>query len=125
MTRASELADCGHRPNCVSSNATNPRRLVGPWRLRGEPDAVWTAVSELVRKTPRTRVVETSDHYLHAEARSRILGFVDDLELALDAENGVLAVRSASRIGYSDCGVNRRRVERLRRMLVEHGVIEA
>jgi len=77
-----------------------------------------------VEETARTRIVDSSDDYLRAEARSRLLRFVDDLELALDAEAGLLAVRSASRLGYSDRGVNRRRVETLRRQLIELDLIE-
>ena len=72
---------------------------------------------------PRTRVVERLDDHLHAECRSRLLGFVDDLELELRPEEGLIAVRSASRLGYSDLGVNRRRVETLRAELRRRGVV--
>ena len=72
---------------------------------------------------PRATVIHEADHYLHAECASAIFGFVDDLELHLRADEGVVAVRSASRIGYSDMGVNRRRVEGLRRDLKERGVL--
>jgi uncharacterized protein (DUF1499 family) len=66
-------------------------------------------------------VNETSG-YLHAECRSALLGFVDDLELHLRPSEGVIAVRSASRLGYSDFGVNRRRVEVLRASLISRGM---
>ena len=124
MSGANELRDCGRRPNCVSSNATDPRRRVGPWRLRTSPETAWAVVREVVAATPRTRIVAQEDGYLHAEARSRLLRFVDDLEVALDTERGLITVRSASRLGYSDRGVNRRRVERLRQQLEERQVIE-
>ena len=122
MTTPARLADCGSRPNCVSSTATNPKRRVGPWQLAVAPDVAWSGAREIVAATPRTTVVEATDSYLHAEARSRIFGFVDDLELLLDGNE--LAVRSASRIGYSDRGVNRRRVEALRLELVGRGLIQ-
>jgi uncharacterized protein (DUF1499 family) len=70
----------------------------------------------------RVRVVTATDSYVHAEERSRLLRFVDDLELLL-AEDGELLVRSASRVGNSDLGVNRRRVERLRRLLRDAGLL--
>lgn len=124
MPKVTQLEDCGWRPNCVSSNASNPRRRIGPWRLAAAPDDVWQAVRNLVSATPRTRIVAEKDWYLHAEVRSRRLGFVDDLELALDPGEALLAVRSASRLGYSDRGVNRRRVERLRHELVTRELIE-
>ncbi len=118
------MRDCGRRPNCVSSTASNPRRRVGPWHLRAAPAEAWQAVREAVSTSPRTRIVTEDEWYLHAEARSRLLRFVDDLEIAIDPEQGLLGVRSASRLGYSDRGVNRLRVERLRRILVERQVIE-
>lgn len=120
----SDLRDCGRRPNCVSSNASDPRRRVGPWRLRIEPEVAWQTIRQLVAEIPRSRIVVEEDWYLHAEARSRLLRFVDDLEIAVDPVERLVAVRSASRLGYSDRGVNRRRVERLRGLLVERQVIE-
>lgn len=85
---------------------------------------VWKMARHLVVETERTRIVEESEFYLRAEARSKLVGFVDDLELALDPDARLLGVRSASRVGWSDRGVNRRRVERLRRQLVERKLIE-
>lgn len=73
---------------------------------------------------PRTDVVTATDAYLHAECRSPILGFVDDLELSLRPREAQIQVRSASRVGYSDFGVNRRRVEDLRKRLRAAGLIE-
>jgi uncharacterized protein (DUF1499 family) len=119
------LGDCGWRPNCVSSNASNPRRRVGPWALLAAPLDVWQAVRELVAAAPRTRIIEEEEWWLHAEARSRLFGFVDDLELALDPGRRLLGVRSAARLGLSDRGVNRRRVERLRRELAARQLIES
>jgi uncharacterized protein (DUF1499 family) len=63
-----------------------------------------------------------SDDYLHAECRSAVFGFVDDLELHLRRQSNSIAVRSASRLGYRDFGVNRKRVERLRAVLAAQGV---
>jgi uncharacterized protein (DUF1499 family) len=75
------------------------------------------------RGLPRTRIVSRTDASLHAECRSRIFRFVDDLELCLRAAEGIIAVRSASRLGYSDLGVNRSRVEALRAELKKRGMI--
>jgi uncharacterized protein (DUF1499 family) len=76
-----------------------------------------------VSELSRTRIVTETADYLHAECRSALLGFVDDLELHLRPDEGIIAVRSASRLGYSDLGVNRRRVEGLRTSLIERGVL--
>ncbi len=72
---------------------------------------------------PRTRIVTETDDYLHAECRSAFFGFVDDLELHLRPTQGIIALRSAARLGHSDFGVNRKRVENLRLLLRNQGVI--
>lgn len=123
MSRPSQLGDCGPRPNCVSSTASAPRRRVGPWKIVAPVDDVWRGVREIVESTPRTRVIEDEALYLRAEARSRVFRFVDDLELLLDAEEGYLYGRSASRVGYSDRGVNRRRLTRIARLLTDRDLI--
>jgi len=71
----------------------------------------------------RTRITSETPEYLHAECRSALLGFIDDFELNLRPSEGVIAVRSASRVGYTDFGVNRKRVEALRAGLRKRGVI--
>ena len=118
------LRGCPKSPNCVSSEAPDDAHRVAAFRIRGEPEEAWGHFVDAVRALPRTEVVSEQAGYLHAESRSRLLGFVDDLELQLRAEEGVVAVRSASRLGYGDLGVNRRRVEALRRALRERGAIE-
>ena len=80
--------------------------------------------SGVVSAMPRTVVVTATDTYLRAESRSRLWKFVDDLELSLSPADGWIQVRSASRVGYSDFGVNRRRVEALREELRAAGLIE-
>jgi uncharacterized protein (DUF1499 family) len=91
--------------------------------LKGDPAAAWDAIRAVVGSLTRCTIVKTTDRYLHAECKSRLFGFVDDLELQLDREAGVIAIRSASRVGYSDLGVNRRRVETLRQKLKEAALI--
>jgi uncharacterized protein (DUF1499 family) len=100
----------------VSSDCDGKRHGIAPLELGGR-DAleVWRAVKEAVGAMPRHRIVTETGDYLHVECRSALCGFADDLELQLRPEEGVIAVRSASRLGYSDFGVNRRRVEFLRR----------
>lgn len=71
-------------------------------------------LEQLVRMLPRSRIVVSEEDYLHAELRSRFCGFVDDLEAFLDPENECIHLRSASRAGFYDFGVNRRRVNFLR-----------
>ncbi|MBA1149098.1 DUF1499 domain-containing protein [Ectothiorhodospiraceae bacterium WFHF3C12] len=123
MTTRKHLAPCPDKPNCVCSDAQDRRHAIAPLVLRGDPAATWPAIGDIVAALPRTRIVSSDDDYLHAELRTPLLRFVDDLELLLDAQAGEVAVRSASRVGYSDFGVNRKRVEMLRRLLSERGLI--
>ncbi len=115
-----ELArPCPARPNCVCSRPDAPaRNRVDPLAVSGDPWAAFAALREIVSALPRTTLVSATRDRLHAVCRSR-LGFADDLEACLDAGAGVIHVRSAARVGYHDLGVNRKRVERLRRKLAE------
>jgi uncharacterized protein (DUF1499 family) len=117
------LADCPLKPNCVSSEARNAEHAVAPLQLNGDPAAAWEAMGAVVSQLPRATVVQSTADYLHVTIKSRLFGFVDDLELLRDAETGRVAIRSASRTGYSDLGVNRRRLENLRSKLRQAAII--
>lgn len=117
-----QLANCPDRPNCVSSLAREARHAVAPFQLKGDA-ADWRAIRDFIAEQPRLTVVTANEEYLKAECKSRLFGFVDDLELRLNPTNGHIDIRSASRVGYFDLGVNRRRVETLRRSLQEIGLI--
>ena len=124
--RDGHLAPCPASPNCVSSDAAtdDATHYVAPLVLRTGPEQGWQAAQAAVTKLPRTEIITESPGYLHAESTSALMGFVDDLELELRPNDGVIAVRSASRLGYGDMGVNRSRVEKLRGMLIEQGVVQ-
>lgn len=117
-----QLAACPDRPNCVSSQSRDEGHAVAPFRLKGDA-AAWRALQDMLGKQPRTTLVKATDRYSHLECKSRLFGFIDDLELLLDPASGRIDLRSASRVGYFDLGVNRRRIETLRRSLQENGLI--
>jgi len=118
------LSACPASPNCVSSDATDDAHAVAPLKIVAPLEQGWRAVRNAVDALPRTKIVTVSDDYLHAECTSAVFGFVDDLELHLRPAEKRIAVRSASRLGYSDLGVNRKRVEGLRLLLREQGIIQ-
>jgi uncharacterized protein (DUF1499 family) len=107
------LAPCRRTPNCVSSqaDASDREHYIAP--LKASMEDVRKAVEAL----PRTRIVLAHPNYLHAEFRSRLLGYVDDVEFFFDG--ATVQVRSASRLGRRDFGVNRARVEQLRGLLMQ------
>jgi uncharacterized protein (DUF1499 family) len=119
----SGLRLCPESPNCVSSRDTDEVHGIAALKIAGDSGAAWTAAREIVSATSRTRIVTEDAGYLHAESTSALMRYVDDLELQLLVEDGVIAVRSASRVGYGDMGVNRERVEALRAELVAAGVV--
>jgi len=111
------LAPCPATPNCVCSDAEDDRHRISPLEAGADPQATWQALIDVLEADRSFTIRERSDGYLHAEARTPILRFVDDVEFQLRAEDGVIAMRSASRVGYSDLGANRRRLEALREAL--------
>ena len=113
------LAACPDRPNCVSSDTGD----LEPLRFTTDQAVAWSGLQDAVAELPRTTIVTADDAYLHAEAKSRIFGFVDDLEFHLRPEDKLIALRSAARTGYSDMGVNAKRLEELRTHLQTNGVL--
>ena len=122
--RDDRLAACPGSPNCVSSDATDDAHAAAPFQLIVSPQDGWRAVRTALVTLPRTKIISSTDDYLHAECTSAVFGFVDDLELHLRPAEKLIAVRSASRLGHSDFGVNRKRVEALRVLLRERGIIQ-
>jgi uncharacterized protein (DUF1499 family) len=108
------LAPCPASPNCVSSQAADAEHYVEPLRIVGDPSQAMNELRRIIESIPRTRIVAVSDTALHAEFTSYFFGFVDDVDLQLDAASHLVQIRSASRTGYSDLGANRRRVETIR-----------
>jgi len=109
------LAPCKRSPNCVSSQADPGDRehFIAPIAFRGSMIELRAAVESMARST----VISTERNYLYAEYRTPLLRYVDDLELYYDEAAGLVHVRSASRLGRRDFGVNRKRVEALRTII--------
>jgi uncharacterized protein (DUF1499 family) len=98
----------------VSSQSTDPRHAVQPLAYDIPASKAHQKLLKILKNMPRTKVVREKANYIHAECRTRFLRFVDDLEFLFDDNDDVIHVRSASRVGYSDLGVNRKRVEQFR-----------
>lgn len=107
------LRPCPPRPNCVCSEDVG-EAAIAPFAVVGDPAAAFAELVELVGRTDGLELVAREPAYAHLVARTPLLGFRDDLELRLAPAEGVVHVRSASRVGHSDLGANRARVEELR-----------
>lgn len=109
-----EFAPCPDSPNCVQTEAPDERHAIEPYAFTGDAADAKASILAIVDEMPRNKVVTDGDNYLHVEFRSRIFRFVDDVEFFFDEADSVVRFRSASRTGYSDMGVNRKRMETIR-----------
>lgn len=117
--RRSRLAPCPDRPNCVSTESSDPRHRMRPIPFRGAGELALERMATVIAAQPRAAVRHRERGWLHAEFGSRVLGYVDDVDVDVDEAAGVLRFRSASRLGHWDLGVNRRRMKRLARAFRE------
>lgn len=117
------LADCPPTPNCINSQQDG-LHAAKPFILKNVAGTRWDELTKTVASLPRTTIIEQRDGYIRAESRSWLFRFIDDVELLRADDGKTVHIRSASRLGYSDMGVNGRRVELLRRTLQQQGVIE-
>jgi uncharacterized protein (DUF1499 family) len=111
------LAPCKRTPNCVASQAdpSDAQHFIDPLRFEGAAAQAMAALRRTVEGMARTRIILETPNYLYAEFRSKLLGYVDDVEFVVDERAGVIQVRSASRLGRRDFGVNRARIEAIRK----------
>ena len=120
--RDGRLAPPKPTPNNVNSQIdknTDPGHYIAPLRYNGDPRKAWAALRQVIDGMPRARVVKAEPNYLYVEFTSKLMGYVDDTEFYLDEKAGVIQVRSASRLGRSDFGVNRERIESIRAQLAQ------
>lgn len=106
------LAACPASPNCVSSQAADQRHRIEPLRFNGDPEAAFARLKLALAGRGDVTIIEDLPGYLRVELRTLL--FVDDGEFLLDREKHVIQVRSAARLGYSDLGKNRSRMEEIR-----------
>ncbi len=108
------LRPCPSSPNCVCSEDSDKGHAIAPLRFTGDPSAAFARAKEAALTLPGTKLVGETTDFMHFESTSALMGFVDDLELQLVPGKDEIGVRSASRLGYGDMGVNRKRIEELR-----------
>ncbi len=110
-----KLAPCPKSPNCVvSQGQEDAEHAIAPLQYSGDRAAAMARLVEVVKAMPRTAIIQQTDDYLYAEFTSQLMGFVDDVEFYFPPGESVVHVRSASRLGESDLGANRQRIEAIR-----------
>jgi len=109
--REGRLTACPDSPNCVSSFESSEEHSISALA------ADLSQVQQILLAMDEANIVEQSTNYLYAEFTSSLMGYVDDVEFLYDANSGQTHVRSASRLGYSDMGANRKRIEAIRSRL--------
>jgi len=109
------LAPCPGTPNCVISQDGDKQHHIDPIAYVGQKTTAVEMIKQVVQGMAGTRIATQTDQYLHVEFRSKIMGFVDDVEFFFP-DTAVIHVRSASRVGHSDFGVNRKRIEKIRQL---------
>jgi len=106
------LLACPSSPNCVSSQADDEKHRIAALVFSGDPDVAFGRLRQVLGRRSDTTIIEEKPGYLRVELRTTL--FVDDGEFLLDRSRSVIQVRSASRLGYSDLGKNRSRMEEIR-----------
>lgn len=109
----SRLNPCPSTPNCVSSESEDEAHRIAPLNSSIHD------IERIIQNMDRANIIIKNDRYLYAEFTSAVMGFVDDAEFLYDPVLQVVQVRSASRLGKSDLGVNRKRIEFIRSALIQ------
>jgi len=116
LTKAGTLHPCPDSPNCVSTmeEATDKKHHIGAIYYESTMEEALEHVLATIKEMKGTEVITRELNYIHVEFTTRLMSFVDDVEFLIDDERKTIHFRSASRVGYSDMGANRRRMEKFK-----------
>ncbi|EQA36775.1 PF07386 family protein [Leptospira inadai serovar Lyme str. 10] len=116
-----KLLACPNSPNCVSSQIppTDEKHSISPLVYQSKSEEAKKKLVEVIRSLPRTEIVTEKNDYIYAEFTSFTMRYVDDVEFFFAPDQKTIHVRSASRLGYSDMGVNRKRIETIRELFAK------
>jgi uncharacterized protein (DUF1499 family) len=115
------LRPCPNRPNCVTSDSSSDssdNNTIVPIRFQNSPEDAWQKI-QLILARLGGDICKTTSTYIWATYTSKFFSFVDDVELRMEPEKKVIHIRSGARVGYFDFNVNRRRVEKIRKLIAE------
>ena len=116
---SAKFAPCPDSPNCVSTDDDDAKHAIEPYPYSGSASEAKAKLLEVIAAMPRSTIRQAQNSYIHVEFRSRVFRFVDDVEFFIDDAAKQIRFRSAARLGYSDLGVNRKRMEEIRQKFAE------
>jgi len=111
-----KLVPCPKSPNCVSTQALDKKHIINPLKYSSTLKEAKLKILDIIKSLKRTKIINESEIYIHAEFRTRTFKFIDDVEFYFDDTEKIIHFRSASRVGWSDMGVNRKRMEKIRKL---------
>lgn len=114
-----KMDECPDSPNCVSSMSKKETNFIEPLRVSGDPKNAMEKLEKVILSMNRAEIEVNEKGYIKAVFTSAVFRFKDDVEFLLDPDTGVINIRSASRLGYYDFGVNRARLEKIRKLFTE------
>ena len=117
--RQGALLPLPNKPNCVSTQTDQKKKRMRPLPFKGTLTATHQRLEEILHLMDRTTIKTSESDYLHAVVKSKVLRFKDDVEFLLDEQSRLVHFRSASRTGYSDLGVNQKRMEEISQLYLE------
>jgi len=108
-----QLGDCSSKPNCQGSQSSRKSQTVDALPLTQDASLALPTINTAMSEFGAT-IVSTQDNYLHATFKTPLMGYIDDVEFLVDAANNAVHIRSASRLGHSDLGANKKRIDKIR-----------
>ena len=117
-TLIGQFPPCPDKPNCVSSKSSLSPYKIAPLTYKGNSKNARKKLLGIINSMPRTQISMDNENFIHVEFTSKIFQFVDDVEFYFESP-GTIHFRSASRVGHSDMGVNRDRMEEIRRLFIQ------
>lgn len=110
-----ELGACPNSPNCISSLADDDKHYLDAIEYTVTKEQAKEIILEIVKEEKNSEVITVKDNYIHVIFKSGVFKFIDDLEFVFSEDKNTINFRSAARSGYSDFGVNRKRLERIKK----------
>lgn len=111
---------CPKTPNCVSTQASDDKHKIEPIYYKITLNDTLEKIISIIESIKRTKIITKTENYIHAEFRTGVFKFVDDVEFYFDDSSKIIHFRSASRVGHSDLGVNRKRMEKIRNLFMNN-----